>query len=160
MGKIELKVLREHERAVYDRFLSERFGFDTKELRKNYEWVPLEHHLYLVSHSLTELAPPPGFSLSLPVLKTYGDDRLSADQDMKLSHEGAVALGLTANMNRVEITKEQLEAAMKNQPVVFEGLEEGMYIASYTPTEAALHFPIGLLKIGSKRTELLIPKMA
>ena len=156
----ELKVLKSHERAVYDGFLAERFGLDEKQLRNDYEWVPLEHHLYLVSKSLTELAPPPGFSLSLPVLKTYGKDRANLEQDMKPSHEGAVSLGLHANKHVVELTKEQLESAMKNLPVAFEDLEEGMYLAVYAPTVGSLRFPIGLLKIGSKRTELLVPKMA
>ena len=156
-----LKVLREQERAVYDRFLEERFGFSAEDLRKNFDWIPLEHHLYLASKGLKELAPPPGFSLTLPVLKTYGD-REDADQDMKPSHEGAVYLGLQAEEHVVQLSKEQLEAAMKNQPVTFDGLEEGMYLAVYTPTVPGhtFKFPVGLLKIGSKRTELLVPKMA
>lgn len=147
-----LKVLREHERAIYDRFLETEFGFKAKDLRDRYDWVPSEHHLYLTSKGLQDLPPPPGFSLTLPVLKTYGKE--SEDQDMKPSHEGAVYLGLSAKKNVAMLSKEQLEAAMRNQPVVFEGLEEGMYLAKY------LQFPIGLLKIGSKRTELLVPKMA
>ncbi len=151
-AKPVLKVLREQERAVYDRFLDERFGLTTKELRSRYEWIPFEHHLYLVSKDLQELAPPPGFSLTLPALKTYGKE--ADDQDMKLSHEGALYFGLEIEKNVVQLSKEQFEAAMKNQPVTFEGLDEGMYLAKY------LQFPIGLLKIGSKRTELLVPKMA
>lgn len=151
-GTPVLKVLREQERSVYDRFLEARFDLKAKDLRALYDWIPFEHHLYLVSKDLKELAPPPGFSLSLPVLKTYGKE--SEDQDMKLSHEGAIYFGLEVEQNVVQLSKDQFEAAMKNQPVTFEGLAEGMYLAKY------LQFPIGLLKIGSKRTELLVPKMA
>ncbi len=147
-----LKILREHERSTYDRFLEERFDLKSEDLRARYDWIPFEHHLYLVSKDLKELAPPPGFSLSLPVLKTYGKE--AEDQDMKLSHEGAIYFGLEVEQNVVQLSKDQFEAAMKNQPVSFEGLDEGMYLAKY------LQFPIGLLKIGSKRTELLVPKMA
>ncbi|QQR54882.1 RsmB/NOP family class I SAM-dependent RNA methyltransferase [Candidatus Peregrinibacteria bacterium] len=156
--KPELKVLKAHERAHYDHFLEDQFGISSQTLRQQFDWVPLEHHLYLISNSLTAFAPPPGFSLSLPVLKTYGKDRSDAEQDMKPSHEGAVALGLIANKHLVALTKEQLEASMKNQTVSFEDLDKGMYLAVYE--QEKLRFPIGLLKIGSKRTELLVPKMA
>ncbi len=156
--KPELIVLKDKERVHYDHFLEQQFGLSSQLLREQFEWVPLEHHLYLVTKSLAAFPPPPGFSLSLPVLKTYGKDRSDAQQDMKPSHEGAVALGLMAHKQIVVLNKEQLEASMKNQTVSFEGLEEGMYLAVYE--QKTLRFPIGLLKIGAHRTELLVPKMA
>lgn len=143
-GMYDLKVLNAKDRLPYDTFMEERFGVACS----NYDWVPFEHHLFLVGQAVKRLAPAPGFSLSLPALKTY------EGEEMKVCHEGAVFFGHTATKNVVQLTKEQLELAMKNQPVTFEGLDEGMYLAKY------LQFPIGLLKIGSKRTELLIPKMA
>lgn len=73
---------------------------------------------------------------------------------MKPSHEGTMFFAGKATRNTVELTKEQMENAFKNQPVTFEGLAEGMYFARY------LQFPVGLLKVGSQRTELLVPKMA
>ena len=97
---------------------------------------------------MKEFPPPPGFSLSLPALKTYEGN------EMKPSHEGVMFFAGKATRGMVELSKEQMENAFKGQPVIFEGLEEGMYFARY------LQFPLGLLKIGSQRTELLVPKMA
>ncbi|MFA4815161.1 MAG: RsmB/NOP family class I SAM-dependent RNA methyltransferase [Candidatus Gracilibacteria bacterium] len=143
-SKFFLKVLSKDEREIYDQFLEERFGVSIKE----YDLVPFEHHLFLTSPALKELPPPPGFSLSLPALKTYEGD------EMKPSHEGVMFFAEKATRNIIQLTKEQMENAFKNQPVAFEGLAEGMYFARY------LNFPLGLLKIGSHRTELLMPKMA
>lgn len=143
-SKFSLKVLNENERLIYDAFLEERFGASAKA----YDWVPFEHHLYLASKDLKKLATPPGFALTLPALKTYEGD------EMKPSHEGVLFFASDAKRNTVELSKEQVEKAFKNEPVHFEGLEEGMYFAHY------LQFPLGLLKIGKQRTELLIPKMA
>lgn len=139
-----LKVLNENERKIYDAFLEDRFDVSAK----GYDLVPFEHHLFLTSPALKNLPPPPGFSLSMPALKTYEGD------EMKPSHEGVMFFAGQATKGVVQLTKEQMEHALKSQPVIFDGLEEGMYFAKY------LQFPLGLLKIGSQRTELLVPKMA
>ncbi len=143
-SKFSLKVLNESERKIYDSFLDERFGVSARA----FDLVPFEHHLYLVSQALKTLPPPPGFSLSLPALKTYEGD------EMKPSHEGTMFFAGDATRGVVALSKDQMEKALKNQPVSFEGLDEGMYFARY------LQFPLGLLKIGKQRTELLVPKMA
>ena len=52
------------------------------------------------------------------------------------------------------LSKENMEKAMKHEPLSLPKVKEGMYFAKY------LDFPIGLLKVGSQRTELLVPKMA
>ena len=143
-SKFFLKVLSASERRIYDDFLENRFGVSVK----GYDFVPFEHHLFLVSPSLKTLPPPPGFSLSLPVLKTYEGD------EMKPSHEGVMFFAEQAKRGVFELSKEQMENAFKGQPVTIEGLAEGMYFARYK------QFPLGLLKIGSQRTELLVPKMA
>lgn len=143
-SKFFLKVLKEDERKIYDTFLEEQFGVSAKD----YDLVPFEHHLFLTSPALKTLPPPPGFSLSLPALKTYEGG------EMKPSHEGMMFFAGKATRNTATLTKEQMENAFKNQPVTFEGLAEGMYFARY------FQFPVGLLKVGSQRTELLVPKMA
>lgn len=141
--EFSLRVLKKDERKIYDSFLKNHFGIDME----NCEWVPFEHHLFLVASDMLKLPPPPGFSLTLPVLKTY------ENEEMKPSHEGAVFLTHLAEKNVVQLTKIQMEKAMKHEPLEFLDLKEGMYFANY------LNFPIGLLKIGSQRTELLVPKM-
>jgi hypothetical protein len=143
-SKFFLIVLKDDERKIYDAFLEERFGVHARA----YDLVPFEHHLFLTSPALKTLPPPPGFSLSMPAIKTYEGD------EMKPSHEGVMFFAGQATKGVVQLTKEQMEHALKSQPVIFEGLEEGMYFAKY------LQFPLGLLKIGSQRTELLVPKMA
>lgn len=139
-----LRVLKKDERAVYDGFLKKQFGIVLKDI----EWVPFEHHLFMVGKDVLRLPPPPGFSLALPVLKTY------EGEEMKPSHEGAVFLTALASKNVVELSKEQMEKAMRHEPLDLPGVKEGMYFSKY------LEFPIGLLKVGSQRTELLVPKMA
>lgn len=143
-SKFFLKVLKADERKIYDAFLEEQFGVSAK----GYDLVPFEHHLFLTSPAMKELPPPPGFSLSMPALKTYEGD------EMKPSHEGVMFFAAKATRGVVELTKEQMEKAFKNEPVSFEGIAEGMYFARYK------QFPVGLLKVGSQRTELLVPKMA
>lgn len=143
-SKFFLKVLDKNERLIYDNFLENNFGVSAED----YDWVPFEHHLYLVGQALKHLPPPPGFALSMPALKTYEND------EMKPSHEGVMFFAGKAIRGKVQLSKEQMEMAMKTQPLNFEGLKEGMYFACY------LDFPLGLLKIGSQRTELLMPKMA
>ncbi len=143
-SRFSLKVLSASERHIYDDYLEKQFGVSAKK----YDLVPFEHHLFLASLAMKELPPPPGFSLSLPALKTYEGDT------MKPSHEGVLFFAGSATRNVVALSKEQMEKALKNLPVTFEGLAQGMYFARY------LQFPLGLLKIGSQRTELLVPKMA
>ena len=143
-SRFSLKVLNAKDRLIYDEFLEKEFGVSSKA----YDWIPFEHHLYLASPELKELPPPPGFSPSMPAMKTYEAG------EMKPSHEGVMFFAPMATKHVVALTKEQMENAIKSQPVTFEGLDEGMYFAKY------LEFPIGLLKVGSKRTELLVPKMA
>lgn len=142
--KYFLRVLKKDERKIYDDFLKNHFGITVK----NCEWVPFEHHLFLVGSDMLRLPPPVGFSLALPALKTY------ENEEMKPSHEGAVYFTNMATKNVIELTKEQMEKAMKHEPLELTGVKEGMYFSKY------LDFPIGLLKVGSQRTELLVPKMA
>ncbi|MFA6023652.1 MAG: hypothetical protein WC777_00315 [Candidatus Gracilibacteria bacterium] len=139
-----LRVLKKDERKLYDDFLKNHFGIPPL----NAEWVPYEHHLFLVCKDLLRVPPPPGFSLSLPALKTY------ENEEMKPSHEGAVFLTGLARKNIVELSKEDMEKAMKHEPLILPKTKEGVYFAKH------LDFPIGLLKVGSQRTELLVPKMA
>ncbi len=139
-----LRVLKKDERKIYDVFLKDHFGITVKDC----EWVPFEHHLFLVGKDLLRLPPPMGFSLALPALKTY------ENEEMKPSHEGSVFFTSMATKNVIELTKEQMEKAMKHEPLELKGVKEGMYFSKY------LDFPIGLLKVGSQRTELLVPKMA
>lgn len=139
-----LRVLKSTERTIYDDFLKDHFGVDSSP----YEWVPYEHHLFLVGKDMLTLPPPPGFSLALPALKTY------EGEEMKPSHEGAVYFTNLAKKNVLELSKEQMEKAMRHELLDLKKAKEGMYFARY------LNFPIGLLKVGSQRTELLVPKMA
>lgn len=143
-SKFSLKILGEDERKLYDKFLDETFGVDSKD----FDWVPMEHHLFLASPDLKNIAPPPGFSLSLPALKTYEGD------EMKPSHEGVMFFAGKASKNVINLSKEQMEKAMRTETLQFDGVAEGMYFARY------LNFPLGLLKINANRVELLIPKMA
>lgn len=142
--RIALRVLKKDERAIYDSFLSEHFGISLLDG----EWIPYEHHLFLISKDMLEMPPPPGFALALPLLKTYENG------EMKPSHEGCVYLSSMASKNLISLSKENMERAMKNEAQVLPDIAEGMYFAKY------LNFPIGLLKIGSQRIELLVPKMA
>ena len=73
---------------------------------------------------------------------------------MKPSHEGAVFFTGRAKKHVLVLSKENMEKAMKHEPLSLPKVKEGMYFAKY------LDFPIGLLKVGSQRTELLVPKMA
>src|SRR3989338_5259529 len=143
-GRSVLRVLKAQERGLYDDFLKEEFGVSTAD----YEWVPYEHHLFLIGKDLLQVAPPPGFSLALPALKTYEGD------EMKPSHEGAVFFTGRAKKHVLVLSKENMEKAMKHEPLSLPKVKEGMYFAKY------LDFRIGLLKVGSQRTELLVPKMA
>jgi NOL1/NOP2/sun family putative RNA methylase len=141
-GRPALRTLKKDERKIYDEYLK-NFGISTAA----YEWVPYEHHLFLIDPAVAELSPPPGFGLSLPALKTY------EGEEMKPSHEGAIFFGPLAKQGIAELSKEQMEHAMKHEALALK-LKEGLYLAKY------LQFPIGVLKIGFQRTELLVPKMA
>lgn len=140
----KLRVVKKDERRGYDLFLKDQFGV----LTDSYDWVFQEHHLFLIHPGLTALPPPPGFSLSLPALKIY------AGGEIKPTHEGALFFAPLAQKNCVELSKEEMEKAMKQEVLHFANLKEGIYFARY------LQFTIGVLKIGAHRTELLVPKMA
>lgn len=139
-----LRVLSKSRRNPVDQFMKKQFGIDTLP----FDWVVFDHQLFLIAPDLQKLPPPPGFSLSLPVLKTYERG------EMKPTHEGAVFFTSIVQKNVLKLSKENMEKAMHHLPLELKDVPEGMYLTKY------LDFPIGLLKVGSRRTELLVAKMA
>lgn len=140
----KLRVLSQIDRNRVNTFMKNQFGVNASP----FDWVPFGHQLFLIAPDLQKLSPPPGFSLGLPALIRYEGGA------MKPSHEGAVFFISLAKKNVLTLGKENMENAMKHEALALKAVRQGMYLAKY------LDFPIGLLKVGSERTELLVPKMA